>query len=69
MSAILSETAALTCSFTVGSTTGMTAEREGFSSPGPLVTTSFTLLPHCRRTCATCSLPIPYRSVSPILRM
>lgn len=55
------------CSLTVGSTTGMTAE--GVSSAGPLVTTSFTLFPHCLRTCATCSLPMPHRSVSPILRM
>lgn len=56
------------CSVTVGSTTDMTAEG-GVSSTGPLVTTSFTLLPHCLRTWATCSLPIPYKSVSPILRM
>lgn len=57
------------CSVTVGSTTDMIAETEGFSSTGPLVTTSFTLLPHCLRTWATCSLPMPYRSVSPIRRM
>lgn len=57
------------CSLTVGSTTGMTAELDEPSSAGPLVTTSLTLLPHCLRTCATCSLPIPSRSVSPILRM
>lgn len=47
------------CSLTVGSTTGMTAEIAGLSSAGPLVTTSFTLLPHCLRTWATCSLPMP----------
>lgn len=56
-------------SLTVGSTTGMIAETEGVSSTGPLVTTSFTLFPHCLRTWATCSLPMPYRSVSPILRI
>lgn len=57
------------CSLTVGSTTGMMVELAEPSSAGPLVTTSFTLLPHCLSTCATCSLPIPCRSVSPILRM
>lgn len=47
---------------------GGTAGRGG-SSTGPLAITSFTLFPHCLRTCATCSLLIPARSVSPIFKM
>ena len=47
---------------------GGTAGRSG-SSTGPLAITSFTLFPHCLRTCATCSLLIPARSVSPIFKM
>lgn len=39
------------------------------SSRAPLAITSLTLFPHCLRTCATCSLLIPARSVSPIFRM
>lgn len=39
------------------------------SSRAPLAIISLTLFPHCLRTCATCSLLIPARSVSPIFRM
>lgn len=41
----------------------------GGSSTGPLAITSFTRFPHCLRTCATCSLLIPAKSVSPIFKM
>ena len=41
----------------------------GGSSIGPLAIISFTRFPHCLRTCATCSLLIPARSVSPIFKM
>lgn len=39
------------------------------SSIAPLAIINLTLLPHCLRTWATCSLLIPARSVSPIFRM
>lgn len=39
------------------------------SSMAPLAIINLTLFPHCLRTCATCSLLIPARSVSPIFRM
>lgn len=53
------------CSVTVGRGTGAGEA----SSTVALVMSSLTLLPHCRSTWATCSLPKPYRSVSPIRRM